>query len=90
MKHVIWVLWPSFVAAGIAEVVFFTVIDPQQLYLFGQPVSLSPVATYSFGFLMLWLVCIGASLITWSMLPRDVKSALGRRAGERDEAQHRR
>ena len=28
MKMVIWVLWPAFTAAGIAEVVFFTLIDP--------------------------------------------------------------
>ena len=90
MKLVIWVLWPSFVAAGIAEVVFFTVIDPQQLYLMGEPVALSALATYSFGFFMLWLVCISASLTTWTMLPRDVKSALSARAGERDAAPSRR
>jgi hypothetical protein len=36
MKHVIWVLWPAFIAAGIAEVIFFTMIDPAQLYLFGE------------------------------------------------------
>ncbi len=90
MKLVIWVLWPSFVAAGIAEVVFFTLIDPQQLYLLGEPIALSALATYSFGFFMLWLVCIGASLTTWTMLPRDVKSALGARAGERNAALHRR
>jgi hypothetical protein len=30
MKMIIWVLWPSFTAAGIAEVVFFTLIDPKQ------------------------------------------------------------
>ena len=80
MKHTIWVLWPSFIAAGIAEIVFFTVIDPQQLFLFGQPVALSPMATYSIGFLMFWLLCAGSSLMTWFMLPADVKTALGSRA----------
>lgn len=39
MKQVIWVLWPAFIAAGIAEVAFFTLIDPGQLYLLGQPVG---------------------------------------------------
>jgi hypothetical protein len=76
MKHIIWVLWPSFIAAGIAEIVFFTVIDPQQLFLFGQPVALSAMATYSIGFLMFWLICAGSSLMTWLMLPRSVKTAL--------------
>ena len=50
MMKLIQVLWPSFLVAGIAEVVFFTVIAPQELYLFGQPVYFSPIATYSIGF----------------------------------------
>jgi hypothetical protein len=53
MKHVIWVLWPAFIAAGIAEVIFFTMIDPAQLYLFGERVEWSATATYSTGFFTL-------------------------------------
>jgi hypothetical protein len=85
MKHIIWVLWPAFIAAGIAEIVFFTLIDPQQLFLFGQPIALSAIATYSFGFLMFWLICTGSSLMTWFMLPQDVKSALTSRTGAHDD-----
>ena len=40
MRQMIWILWPSFVVAGVAEAVFFTLIDPQELYLFGDPVNL--------------------------------------------------
>ena len=65
MLKVLLVLWPSFVVAGIAEGVFFTVIDPQELYLFGQPVHFSKLATYSIGFLGFWLVCAASSLMTW-------------------------
>jgi hypothetical protein len=50
--------------AGIAEIIFFTVIAPQELYLFGQPVYFSPIATYSIGFFGFWLVCAGSSLMT--------------------------
>ncbi|MBK6654226.1 hypothetical protein [Zoogloea sp.] len=64
MMKLIQVLWPSFLVAGIAEVVFFTVIAPQELYLFGQPVYFSPIATYSIGFFGFWLVCAGSSLMT--------------------------
>ncbi|ENO89443.1 hypothetical protein [Thauera linaloolentis] len=60
----IQVLWPSFLVAAAAEAVFFTVIDPQQLYLFGQPVHYSELATYSIGFLGFWLVCAASSLST--------------------------
>lgn len=65
MLKVLLVLWPSFVVAGIAEGVFFTVIDPQELYLFGQPVHFSKLATYSIAFLGFWVVCAASSMMTW-------------------------
>jgi hypothetical protein len=43
---------------------FFTVIDPQELYLFGEPVHLSKIATYSVGFFGFWAVCAASSLMT--------------------------
>lgn len=64
MLRILWVLWPSFVVAGIAEGIFFTVIDPQELYLFGQPVYFSKVATLSVGFFCFWAVCAASSLLT--------------------------
>lgn len=80
MKLVIWVLWPAFAMAGVAEIVFFTLIDPQQLYLLGRPVDLPPLATYSLGFLLFWLLCAGASLATYWLLPAEVKALLARHA----------
>lgn len=76
MNQIIWVLWPAFIAAGIAEAVFFSLIDPRQLYLLGQPVELSAIATYSIGFLLFWLVCVGSSLMTYFMMPKSVKEIL--------------
>ncbi|MCB1964095.1 MAG: hypothetical protein KDF24_13175 [Rhodocyclaceae bacterium] len=64
MMKLIQVLWPSFLVAGLAEIVFFTVVDPQQLYLFGEAVEFSAVATYSIGFFGFWLVCAASSLTT--------------------------
>lgn len=63
------ILWPSFMVAVVAEVVFFTVIDPQQLYLLGEPVAYSKIATYSIGFFALWTVCAASSLLTVFLLP---------------------
>jgi len=85
MKHVIWILWPAFIAAGIAEVAFFTLIDPKQLYLFGQTVDLPAMATYSIGFLLFWVICAGSSLMTYFMLPESLKKALGKMADERTD-----
>ena len=64
MQRILWVLWPSFVVAGIAEGIFFTVVDPQELYLFGEPVQFSKIATYSIGFFGFWAVCAASSLMT--------------------------
>ncbi|MFA4968059.1 MAG: hypothetical protein WC540_00390 [Sulfuritalea sp.] len=64
MLRIIWVLWPSFLVAGIAEGIFFTVIDPQELYLMGEPVHVSRIATYSIGFIGFWATCAASSLLT--------------------------
>ena len=64
MKKAMWILWPSFVAAGAAEIVFFTVIDPQELYLLGEPVSMGRMATYSIGFLLFWALAAASSAFT--------------------------
>ena len=59
-----WILWPSFVVAGVAEVVFFTVIDPQELYLLGEAVTMGRMATYSIGFLLFWALAAASSAFT--------------------------
>ncbi|HQV12032.1 MAG TPA: hypothetical protein PKW52_11860 [Nitrospira sp.] len=64
MQRLIQILWPSFLIAGVAEAVFFTVINPQELYLFGKTVNFSATATYSIGFFAFWLVCAASSLVT--------------------------
>ena len=86
MKTIIWVCWPAFIAAGIAESVFFTLIDPQQLYLLGQPVTLPPLTTYSLGFLFFWLICACASLLTCLMLPNAARQALEHETGRGNTA----
>ena len=63
-KQLMWILWPSFIVGGIAEGVFFTLIDPQELYLFGDPVHWSRTAVYSVGFFMFWAVAAASSAFT--------------------------
>jgi hypothetical protein len=64
MQRLILILWPSFLVAGLAEILFFTVIDPQELYLFGRSVSFSPIATYTIGFFAFWAICAASSMTT--------------------------
>ena len=63
-KRLMWILWPSFIVGGIAEAVFFMLIDPQELYLLGEPVHWSPTAVYSVGFFMFWLIAAASSAFT--------------------------
>jgi len=53
-QKAMWILWPSFLVAGAAETVFFTLFDPGDLSLFGQPLELSRTAVYSIGFFLFW------------------------------------
>lgn len=64
MSKLIWVLWPAFLAAGAGEIVFFALINPQELYFLGKPVNYPPLATYSIGFLFFWGLCALSSLLT--------------------------
>lgn len=59
------ILWPSFLTAALGEMVFFALINPQELYLLGQPVHWSSMAVYSVGFLMFWAL---TSLSCWLCL----------------------
>jgi len=63
-KRLIWILWPSFIVGGIAEAGFFTLINPQELYLLGQPVYWSSTAVYSVGFFMFWGIAAASSAFT--------------------------
>jgi len=64
MKNAILVLWPSFIVGGIGEVLFFTVFDPKELYLFGEASSLSRLAVYSIGFFLCWAFAAASSAFT--------------------------
>lgn len=63
-QRLIWILWPSFVVGGLAETVFFTLFDPQDLALFGEPLHLSRTAIYTIGFFVFWLFAAGSSAFT--------------------------
>lgn len=51
----ILVLWPSFLVAGILNSLFFTLFDPLELSLGGEPLFESRVVAYSCGFFICWL-----------------------------------
>jgi hypothetical protein len=60
----IWILWPSFIVAGIAEGIFFTLFDPTDLTLFDAPIQASRTAVYSVGFFAFWALAAASSALT--------------------------
>jgi hypothetical protein len=63
-QRLMWVLWPAFLAAGVAEALFFTVFDPFDLHFFGAPLELSREAIYTLGFFGFWALGIASSALT--------------------------
>lgn len=68
MKYAMSILWPSFLVGGVAEAIFFTLFDPMDLHLFGNPVELSRTAIYTLGFFAFWLAAAASSTLTWFLL----------------------
>jgi len=62
--RLMWVLWPAFLAAGVAEAIFFTVFDPFDLHFFGSPLEISREAIYTMGFFGFWALGIASSALT--------------------------
>lgn len=64
LQRSLWVIWPAFLVAGIAEGIFFTVFDPFDLQFFGEPIDLSRGAVYTIGFFAFWGLGAAASALT--------------------------
>ena len=59
------ILWPSFLAASIATMVFFGQVDPQALQAITTPPrDFSIEAGYAIGFFFFWAVCAISSVIS--------------------------
>ena len=63
-RRLMWVLWPSFLVAAVANALFFTVLDPQDLTFFGQPIEMSRELMYTVGFFAFWTIAIASSALT--------------------------
>ena len=63
-RYLMWVLWPSFIAAGLGVGILFTLVDPTELVVLGQPLHASRTAVYTLGFFILWAICAAASALS--------------------------
>ncbi len=63
-QRILWVLWPSFLVAAVAELLVFAVIDPADLHVFGVPVEAGRMPIYTIGFFFFWALGAAASGLT--------------------------
>ncbi len=63
-KRLMWILWPSFLAACLMEMVVFALVDPQDLHWLGHNMSISREAVYTIAFFVFWLIAAAASAMT--------------------------
>ncbi|CDS53254.1 Probable transmembrane protein [Polaromonas sp. CG9_12] len=59
-----WIAWPAFLLAGVAEMFVFAFVDPQSLHWFGQPLALSREAVYTLAFFVFWGLTMASSALT--------------------------
>ncbi len=63
-QRVLWVLWPAFLVAAVAELIFFALFDPADLHLFGVPLEVERMPVYTIGFFFFWGITSAASALT--------------------------
>jgi len=64
IQQVVAVLWPSFLTAGLATILFFTAFDPQLLAELAGYGEISRLAGYTIGFFLFWLLTAGTCALT--------------------------
>lgn len=63
-----WILWPSFLAAGVTSAVVFALIDPHDVTFLGY-LTASRQLTYASGFFLFWLMGALSSGLSLLLLP---------------------
>jgi hypothetical protein len=64
IQRIIAVLWPSFLTAGVATILFFTAFDPQEFLITTRFAEVSRLGAYTVGFFLFWLLTAGSCLLT--------------------------
>lgn len=66
------VAWCSFLAASVATMVFFAIVDPAPFAGAAPADGSSRMTLYSLGFFFFWAICAAASALTVFMLTKPV------------------
>jgi len=61
IQQAISVLWPSFIVAIVATGIFFSAFNPRDLVPYNLDIDISPLAAYSVGFFIFWIIALVSS-----------------------------
>ena len=64
IQAIISILWPSFIVAGVATILFFTAFDPQELMAISGYGDISRLGGYSIGFFLFWILTSSSCALT--------------------------
>jgi len=68
-RSLMWILWPSFLMAGVASAVVFALVDPLDVAIFGY-IRPEREILYGAGFFFFWAIAALSSLLTTFMAPK--------------------
>lgn len=63
-RHLMWIGWPAFLAAGVMEMLVFSMFDPRDMLWLGQGAELAPTTVYTLAFFIFWAVFMAAGYVT--------------------------
>lgn len=64
IQRVVAILWPSFLTAGVATILFFAYFDPQLLMQISGYGYVSRMGGYTVGFFLFWLLTSSTCVLT--------------------------
>ncbi|MFD4839270.1 hypothetical protein ACFWP0_17325 [Achromobacter sp. NPDC058515] len=71
-RSLMWILWPSFLAAAMASALIFALIDPLDVVVFGY-FPTGRMGFYTVSFFVLWLMAGVSSALTAYLMPKAVE-----------------
>ena len=74
MRRALQILWPSFLMAGVLEMMIFSLVDPAEMQWFGNSgMEWSRQSIYTLGFVVCWVgTALSSALTALLVVERDV------------------
>lgn len=69
LRSLMWILWPSFLAAAVGGALIFALVDPLDVAIFGH-VPTGRVGFYTVSFFVLWAMAGLSSTLTAYLMPK--------------------